>query len=124
MALGFYFNPGSFTPALYDEAVSPLEAAGAGAPGGRLYHVALETHGEIQVFDVWDSQEAFDPFGERCCRSCRSRPAAGFHSAQHHQGLSQPARPPAASDLLSGVGSSFGLAWSPDAASSLHSVRR
>jgi hypothetical protein len=64
MALGFYFNPGSFTPALYDEAVSRLEAAGAGAPAGRLYHVALETHGEIQVFDVWDSQEAFEAFGE------------------------------------------------------------
>jgi hypothetical protein len=64
MALGFYFNPGSLTPALYDEAVSRLEAAGAGAPAGRLHHVALETHGEIQVFEVWDSKEAFEAFGE------------------------------------------------------------
>jgi hypothetical protein len=24
----------------------------------------LETDGQIQVFDVWDSQESFDAFGE------------------------------------------------------------
>jgi hypothetical protein len=64
MALGFYFTPDSFTAATYDEAVGQLEAAGAGAPAGRLYHVALETDGQIQVFDVWESQEAFDAFGE------------------------------------------------------------
>ena len=64
MALGFYFTPSSFTPGAYDEAVSRLEAAGAGAPPGRLYHVALETDGQIQVFDIWDSQESFDAFGE------------------------------------------------------------
>ena len=29
MALGFYFTPSSFTPELYDEALSRLEAAGA-----------------------------------------------------------------------------------------------
>jgi hypothetical protein len=63
MALGFYFTPSGFTPDKYDEAVSKLDAAGAGAPEGRLYHVALETNGEIQVFDVWDSQEAFEAFG-------------------------------------------------------------
>jgi hypothetical protein len=28
-----------------------------------MSHVALETNGEIQVFDVWESQEAFDAFG-------------------------------------------------------------
>ena len=64
MALGFYFTPSSFTPAQYDDALDRLEAAGAGAPAGRLYHVALETDGQIQVFDVWDSQESFDAFGE------------------------------------------------------------
>jgi len=64
MALGFYFTPSSFTAAAYDEALTRLEAAGAGAPAGRLCHVALETDGQIQVFDVWDSQESFDAFGE------------------------------------------------------------
>jgi hypothetical protein len=63
MALGFYFTPSSFSAATYDEALSRLEAAGAGSPPGRLYHVALESDGQIQVFDVWDSQENFEAFG-------------------------------------------------------------
>jgi hypothetical protein len=64
MALGFYFTPSGFTRDKYDEALRQLDAAGAGAPEGRRYHAALETNGEIQVFDVWDSQEKFDAFGE------------------------------------------------------------
>jgi hypothetical protein len=64
MALGFYFTPTEFDTATYDETVKRLEDAGAGAPSGRLYHVAWESDGQIQVFDVWDSQESFDAFGE------------------------------------------------------------
>jgi hypothetical protein len=63
MALGFYFSPSSFTLARYDEVIKQLDAAGAGAPAGRTYHFALEVDGLIQVFDVWESQEAFDAFG-------------------------------------------------------------
>jgi hypothetical protein len=63
MALSFYFTPSSFTPAVYDETIKKLEAAGAGAPAGRLYHAALEADGKIQVFDIWDSQESFEAFG-------------------------------------------------------------
>jgi hypothetical protein len=63
MAIGIYFAEGSFPPEKYDEAISKLEAAGAGAPKGRSYHVAMETDGQINVFDVWESQEAFDAFG-------------------------------------------------------------
>ena len=64
MALGFYFTPTGFTKSKYDEAIKRLEEAGAGAPEGRAYHVALETNGEIQVFDIWESQEAFEAFGQ------------------------------------------------------------
>lgn len=63
MAIGAYFTHGNFTPDKYREALSQLEAAGAGAPEGRSYHVALETDGEINVFDIWESQAAFDAFG-------------------------------------------------------------
>jgi hypothetical protein len=63
VALGFYFTHGGFTPAKYDEVMKELQAAGVGAPKGRTFHVALESNGEIQVFDVWDSQEEFDAFG-------------------------------------------------------------
>ena len=64
MALGLYSSPSSFTPARYDDAISRLKAAGAGAPAGRLYHVALEANGLIQVFDIWDSKESFEAFGK------------------------------------------------------------
>jgi hypothetical protein len=63
MALGFYFRPSGFTQDIYDSAISQLQAAGAGAPEGRSYHIALESDGEIQVFDIWESQEAFEAFG-------------------------------------------------------------
>ena len=63
MALSFYFTPSSFTPEVYDETISGLEAAGAGNPPGRLFHAALESDGKIQVFDIWESQESFEAFG-------------------------------------------------------------
>ncbi len=63
MALGIYFVHGGFTPDKYDTVIKQLEAAGAGAPKGRTFHVALESEGAIQVFDIWESQEDFDAFG-------------------------------------------------------------
>lgn len=63
MALGIYFVHPGFTPEKYDSAIQKLEAAGAGKPSGRRYHCALESDGEIQVFDIWESQEEFDAFG-------------------------------------------------------------
>ncbi len=64
MALGMYFTPSGFTPAMYDEAIKRLGAAGAGAPAGRSLHIAFEVGGLIQVFDVWDSEESFMAFGQ------------------------------------------------------------
>ncbi|HEX4035930.1 MAG TPA: hypothetical protein VHX66_15925 [Solirubrobacteraceae bacterium] len=64
MALGFYFTPSGFTRDNYDEAIRQLDAAGAGSPAGRSLHVALEgDDGTVQVFDIWESQEALDAFG-------------------------------------------------------------
>src|SRR5580693_973177 len=64
IALGMYFTPSSFTPARYDDALKRLEEAGAGSPPGRLYHVAMEADGLIQVFDVWESEASFEAFGK------------------------------------------------------------
>ena len=63
MAIGMYFGSGDFPADKYDEAIVRLNAAGAGAPPGRSYHVALEVDGKINVFDVWESREAFEAFG-------------------------------------------------------------
>src|SRR3954452_17688122 len=62
MAQAFYFVNKGFTPEKYDELIKQLEAAGAGAPAGRIHHAALESDGEIQVFDIWESQEAMNSF--------------------------------------------------------------
>ena len=63
MALGIYIVHAGFTPEKYDNTIKQLDAAGAGAPKGRTLHVALESNGEVQVFDIWESQADFDAFG-------------------------------------------------------------
>ena len=63
MALGFYFPPTAFTTAQYNEAIKRLRAAGAGHPKGRRYHACFGEPDKLQIFDVWDSQEAFAAFG-------------------------------------------------------------
>ncbi len=66
MALGFYFQPTGFSTATYDELIRQLEQAGAGfgKVSGRTFHCAMEVDGQIQVFDVWESMEQFQKFGE------------------------------------------------------------
>ena len=61
---GMYFTPSSFTQARYDDTIKRLEEAGAGSPPGRLYHVAMEADGLIQVFNVWESEASFQAFGK------------------------------------------------------------
>ena len=41
----------------------------AGAPRGRTFHVALESNGLIQVFDIWNSQEELKHLERPSCRS-------------------------------------------------------
>ena len=64
MALSFYFNPASMNATQYDEVTRRLDAAGAGAPTGRLYHACFGSGDKLQVFDIWESQQDFDAFGE------------------------------------------------------------
>jgi hypothetical protein len=66
MAFGLYFTPTGFTPKIYDQAVEQLEqhGAGFGKVPGRTFHCAMEVNGAIAVFDVWDSMEQFQKFGE------------------------------------------------------------
>jgi hypothetical protein len=66
MAFGLYFRPNGFTPALYEAVVEQLDQAGAGfgKVPGRTFHCAMEVDGAIQVFDVWESMDHFQKFGE------------------------------------------------------------
>jgi hypothetical protein len=64
MAIGIYINPASLTAAQYDDVVGRLDAAGAGKPAGRLYHACFGSGDKLQVFEIWESQQASDKFRE------------------------------------------------------------
>ena len=64
MALVIRFTPQSMSTAKYDEVISKLNAAGAGSPKGRLFHVAFGPHEALHVSDVWDTQANFEAFGQ------------------------------------------------------------
>jgi hypothetical protein len=63
MALACYFTNEGFTAEKYAETLSRLESVGAGAPKGRIQHIALEADGVINVLDIWESQADFEAFG-------------------------------------------------------------
>lgn len=62
MALTITFTPKQMSKTKYDEVIRRLEAAGAGAPSGRLYHTCFGPSDSLRVVDVWASQEQFDKF--------------------------------------------------------------
>jgi hypothetical protein len=64
MSFVLTFKPGGFTAAKYADALKQLEAAGAGAPKGRNYHVCYGDPNGVTITDVWDSMEDFQAFGE------------------------------------------------------------
>src|SRR5919198_3284472 len=48
--------------------MSALDAAGSGAPPGRLYHACVGSGDQLRIFDVWESREALDDFVLRLLR--------------------------------------------------------
>ena len=64
MAIAIYFHPQSMSSAQYDEAIKRLDAAGVGNPPGRLHHSAFGPPEQMMVYDVWDSAESFEKFGQ------------------------------------------------------------
>ena len=64
MAIAVYFHPESMGTSQYDEIIKKLDAAGAGKPAGRVHHSCFGPAEKLMVYDVWDSQESFDAFGQ------------------------------------------------------------
>ena len=66
MAIGYYFTPENMSADQYDEAMEKLDQAGEATPDGRLVHVVFKDNrsGGLHVFDVWESEEKFDAFGQ------------------------------------------------------------
>ncbi len=64
MALGIYFEVKGMSPDDYQAAHDALAEVGQASPEGRTFHAGFQVGDEIQVFDVWESEEAFAAFGE------------------------------------------------------------
>jgi len=58
------FVPKSMSSQQYDEVIKRLDAAGAGSPQGRIFHVAFRDPDALHVSDIWDTKENFDRFGQ------------------------------------------------------------
>ena len=65
MALAVLFTPDHMSTKQYDRIIKDLEAAGAGAPKGRLYHACYGDPADLRVFDVFDSPENLAAFVEQ-----------------------------------------------------------
>jgi hypothetical protein len=63
MAIAIYFHPKSLSAGQYDEAVRQLDAAEAGHPAGRVHHSCFGPDGDLMVYEVWESQQAFEDYG-------------------------------------------------------------
>ena len=58
------FNIPGMTAKQFDQAWDELRKAGQEHPYGLIHHVAGQQGKNWVVVDVWESQEAFDKFGE------------------------------------------------------------
>ncbi len=58
------FTPKSMSSQQYDDVIKRLDAAGAGSPQGRIFHVAFGEPDALRVSDIWDTHENFDRFGQ------------------------------------------------------------
>lgn len=64
MSVIIHFKHGGFTADKYQETLKQLNAAGAGSPKGRSYHVCHGDPNNLEVTDVWTSMEEFQAFGK------------------------------------------------------------
>jgi hypothetical protein len=64
MALIVHFTPKGMNDKKYAEILRRLEAAGAGAPPGRLHHTCYGDPNALCVVDVFDTQANFEAFGK------------------------------------------------------------
>ena len=53
----------SLTAQQYDDANRQLEAAGIANPAGRVHHSCFGPDNALMVYEVWESQQAFEAYG-------------------------------------------------------------
>jgi hypothetical protein len=64
MTLAIYFHPKSLTTEQYDRAITELTALAADRPAGRSHHSCFGPDDDLMVYEVWESQQAFEEYGK------------------------------------------------------------
>jgi hypothetical protein len=64
MAFGVYFEVQGMSPQKFADVHARLKEIGQDKPPGRSFHAGYNVNGQIQVFDIWESMEAFEAFGQ------------------------------------------------------------
>ena len=64
MAVAVYFYPKCMTLDKFADTHRRLAVVGAAEPLGRIHHSCFGQDGDLMVYDIWESQEAFESFGK------------------------------------------------------------
>jgi hypothetical protein len=64
MSFVYHFSPNAMNRDKYDACIARLAEAGASNPRGRQYHVCYGPPDALRVFDIWESDESFQEFGQ------------------------------------------------------------
>jgi hypothetical protein len=64
VAIAVYFHPKGMTLKQFEESHRQLDDAGASTPPGRIHHSCFGEDGDLMVYQVWESREHFQAFGE------------------------------------------------------------
>lgn len=65
MAVSIYFNPASLSEDQYRAVVDQLSTEGEWPPSGLVHHSCFGEGNNLMVYEVWESPEALDAFGQR-----------------------------------------------------------
>ena len=65
MAVAIYFHPPTLNEQQYRGVVEQLEKAGDWPPSGLVHHSCFGEGEQLMVYEVWESQQALDAFGQR-----------------------------------------------------------
>lgn len=65
MAIAVYFHPKGMKLDEFEEIHARLAATGAAEADGRLHHSCFGEDGDLMVYDIWESREAFQAFGAK-----------------------------------------------------------
>jgi hypothetical protein len=64
VAIAVYFHPKGMTLDKFNEVHKLLKESGNDSPSGRIHHSCFGEDGDLMVYDVWESPETFQAFGD------------------------------------------------------------